>query len=104
MNPVNQDFNVGGSSTNLQPTNDETAIEVPTAVLEELEENLKSIAIDEDLNRPAIPDEELDIINKYNHVVTDDMVWLAFPRAGNTFGARFELPIDLRKLKSKTIK
>lgn len=101
MNPVNQDFNVGGSSTNLQPTNDETAIEVPIAVLEELEENLKSIAIDEDLKHPAIPDEELDVINKYNHVVTDDMVWLAFPRAGNTFGARFELPIDLRKLKSK---
>ena len=26
--------------------------------------------------------------------------WLRFPRAATTFGARFELPIDLRLLKS----
>jgi hypothetical protein len=33
-------------------------------------------------------------------VAVEDMSWLYFPRAGNNFGARFELPIDLRKLKS----
>lgn len=33
--------------------------------------------------------------------IIQDMTWLHFPRAGDTFGARFEIPIDLRKLKSK---
>lgn len=66
-------------------------MEVPIT-LEDLEENLKSISIEEQLQ----DSEELEI----QVPTVDDMVWLAFPRAGSTFGARFELPIDLRKLKS----
>ena len=46
-------------------------------------------------------DEKDELIDMTNDDSVDDMTWLYFPRAGNTFGARFELPIDLRKLKSK---
>lgn len=63
--------------------------------LEDLEESLRNIQVqdDEDINQ--------DILHQVEGTsIIEDMTWLYFPRAGNNFGARFELPIDLRKLKS----
>lgn len=70
----------------------ETHDDVTPQQIEELEETLRNIRVDganEEQGHPmSYPD-------PYR-----DMDWLNFPRAGQTFGARFELPIDLRKLKS----
>ncbi|KAI9560013.1 hypothetical protein GHT06_014023 [Daphnia sinensis] len=64
--------------------------------LEDLEESLRNIQVqDEDINEDILYQVE-------NTTIAEDMTWLYFPRAGNNFGARFELPIDLRKLKKMT--
>lgn len=65
--------------------------------LEDLEESLRNIQLqDEDINEDILYQVE-------KTTIAEDMTWLYFPRAGNNFGARFELPIDLRKLKSRNI-
>ncbi|XP_057366088.1 uncharacterized protein LOC130686945 [Daphnia carinata] len=64
--------------------------------LEDLEESLRNIQVqDEDINEDMLYQLE-------KTTIAEDMTWLYFPRAGNNFGARFELPIDLRKLKTMT--
>ncbi|XP_032794710.2 uncharacterized protein LOC116931247 isoform X2 [Daphnia magna] len=64
--------------------------------LEDLEESLRNIQLqDEDINEDILYQVE-------KTTIAEDMTWLYFPRAGNNFGARFELPIDLRKLKIMT--
>ena len=73
----------------------EEHITTQTNSLEELEENLRNIQVTNER------DKDNDVINQIEDVAIEDFDWLYFPRAGNTFGARFELPIDLRKLKSK---
>lgn len=62
--------------------------------IDELEDGIRSgLNIqDEQDDRDLLPPSDQEIVQ--------DMTWLHFPRAGDTFGARFEIPIDLRKLKS----
>ena len=73
-----------------------------TSALEDLEESVKNMLVQQDDNSNGNQKDAGDEANdcQVPHSTVDDMIWLAFPRAGNTFGARFELPIDLRKLKS----
>ena len=71
----------------------EERITTQTNSLEELEENLRNIQVSDE--------QEKEVLNQAEDAAIEDFDWLYFPRAGNTFGARFELPIDLRKLKSK---
>ncbi|XP_046462170.1 uncharacterized protein LOC124208476 isoform X2 [Daphnia pulex] len=75
----------------------EEAVKNKQHSVEDLEESLRNLQVEDDHNGNN------DVLYQVEGTVAvEDMSWLYFPRAGNNFGARFELPIDLRKLKTMT--
>lgn len=81
-NEINSQQQANGEPSPIQPT-----------CFEEFGEHLRHDLIQDD------HENEEEVETQMEEVI-EDMTWLLFPRAGSTFGARFELPIDLRKLKS----
>ncbi|XP_046655356.1 uncharacterized protein LOC124348970 isoform X2 [Daphnia pulicaria] len=75
----------------------EEAVKNKQHSVEDLEESLRNLQVEDYHNGNN------DVLYQVEGTVAvEDMSWLYFPRAGNNFGARFELPIDLRKLKTMT--